>query len=119
MAASSSSAEQPLDEKRRLELARVIANTGLSIAPQAAGHGVTKHEAMAEVHKYDKVATPFGPLYTSLKLRTVGGDELSVQRLNPFGMLWFVSSTSEHAAAFFAQHLAKGVCRIAFCCDGV
>ena len=119
MASSSRSAAQHPDKRRRLELAQVIAGTGLSVAPQAAGLGVSKHEAMSEVHKYDKVSTPFGPLYASLKLRTVGGDELPVQYLNPFATLWFFASISVHAAAFFAQHLAKGMCRIAFYCDGV
>ncbi len=48
------------DGRRWFDLARVLANTGLSIAPQAATHGVAKHHAMVEVHTYGKISLPFG-----------------------------------------------------------
>jgi len=111
MAASSSDA--PADKRRRLDLARTIAGTGLSMARQAEGHGIHVHDAKSEIHKHDNVNTPFGSLYIDL----VVGD-LAVHCLNPFAMLWFVSQT-KHTAQFLAKHLSSGVCRIAFYCDGV
>jgi len=113
MAASSSSA--PPTKKQRVELAAIIAKSGLPIAPQAAGLGLTTHVGRMEIHKHDKAQTPFGPLYIELVI----SPDLKVTCLNPFGFLWMAASQSECASAFFKEHLGCAKNRIAFYCDGV
>lgn len=112
------SSNDPPPKRHRAELGHIIASTGLAVAPQAKSHGLSKRDVAREVHKHDDVATPFGPLYRPMQLRT-SDDTVQVEAMNPFAMLWYVAHLSSAAAGFFAAHLTSGVCRVAFYCDGV
>ena len=47
-----------------------------------------------EVHKYDKVVTPYGPLVQDLKLALTDGGMHTAKVLNPFALLWSAAKPS-------------------------
>ncbi len=72
--------------------------------------------AFNELHKYDDVVTPYGPLFQTFP---VGPNAFDVEFISPFAMLWYMCSTSQPAAEFLVHHLAGKQCKLAFYCDAV
>jgi hypothetical protein len=114
-----SSSSGPAAKRPRTDGGKIcsdIAKTGLALAPQARCTGVSRWAASSELHKYDEVVTPYGPLFQSFP---IGPDAFEVEFMSPFAMLWHLCSTSLPAAEFLVHHLAGKQCRLAFYCDGV
>jgi hypothetical protein len=115
----SSSSGGPTAKRPRADGGKIcsdIAKTGLAIAPQARCNGVSRWSASNELHKYDDVVTPYGPLFQSFP---VGPNAFDVEFISPFAMLWYMCSTSQPAAEFLVHHLAGKQCKLAFYCDAV
>ena len=56
---------------------------------------MSRWSAYNELHKYDDVVTPYGPLFQSFP---VGPNAFDVEFISPFAMLWYMCSTSQPAA---------------------
>jgi hypothetical protein len=113
--------QQPLAKRSRLGAGSDSVHLAMRqpLAPQAKAQGLSKRVAERELHKHDKITTPYGDLVTVVELTDEDGQTLKVNTLNPFAFLSHVASVSVAAFNFLAQWLANKECRLAFYCDGV
>ena len=104
---------------KRPRLAATIVATGLQLATQARNHGLSRRAVDNELHLYDKLVTPNGPLYTTLAVPGKSGQPLHIDCIDPFAFLWLAAARSPEAAGFFEKELAGKQCRLAFYTDSV
>ena len=71
----------------------------LPARPQAKSQGVSRAAVAGELHKYDKILTPYGPLLQNLVLGLLDGSVHVVLALNPMAMIWFIA-LSDPVGAF-------------------